>query len=137
MVSGRQKLPREFQRRKEFNLTEMFPNDPAMEMINSVLDLSVVEDESKCLQSGGELLRIVDRYLTILGRGGQLLSDNIRRTCRVCGEGTYMVDSKKVIYQRLSDLRAVSDGGGFYTDYFVCDTCGHLELFRTNKRIHN
>lgn len=135
MVSGRQKLPREFQRRKEFNLTEMYPNDSAMEMINSILDLSVVEDEAKCLQCGGDLLKIVDRYLSILGRGGQLLSDNIRRTCRVCGEGTYMVDSKNVIYQRLSNLQAVPDGGGFYAEYVVCDKCGHLDLFRTKKRI--
>jgi serine/threonine protein kinase len=134
MVSGRQKLPREFQRRPGFNLVEAFPNDPAMEMINSILDLSVVEDESKCLQSGGELLKIVDRYLSILGRGGQLLSDGIRRTCRVCGEGTYLIDSSRVIGQSLYDL-ASRPVGAFYTEYFVCDACGHLELFRTKRRI--
>jgi serine/threonine protein kinase len=134
MVSGGAKLPREFQKRPQFSLVEMFPGDPAMEMINSILDCSVVEDESRCLKSGGEMLALVDRYLAILRKGGQLLSDNIRRTCRVCGEGTYISDPTQVVGQSLYDPMS-RPSGSFYAEYFVCDRCGHLELFRTKRRI--
>ena len=34
MVAGRLKLPREYHKRRGFNLAEMFPNDPAMKIIS-------------------------------------------------------------------------------------------------------
>lgn len=134
MVSGRQKLPREFQRRPDFDLAEKFPDDPAMEMINSILDLCVVEDESKCLKTAGELLKVVDRHLAILSKGGQLFLPNVRRPCRICGEGAYIPVPDQLIGQSLYDSKS-RPTGAFYAECSVCNECGHLELFRTKRRM--
>jgi serine/threonine protein kinase len=133
MVSGRQKLPREWYRRQGFNLSEFFPNAPNIEMINSILDKSVVEDESECLDSG-ELPKIVDRYLAILRNGGGLASQDSGRSCQVCGEGVYIADASRIIGQSLYDLQT-RNAGALYAEYFVCNNCGHMQLFRTKKRV--
>jgi serine/threonine protein kinase len=78
MVAGRLKLPREYHKRQGFDLTEMFPNTPDMHIINAILDQSVVEDPSNCLGSAQQLLSILDESLSVLDRGGQLLSDRFR-----------------------------------------------------------
>ena len=134
MVSGRKKLPREYQRQREFNLAQTFPGDPSMAMINAILDLCVVENESKCLPTAGELLKVVDHHLAILQRGGQLLSDDVARPCQICGEGTYIADPNYLIGQSLFDTQT-RRGGAFYVEYYICDKCGHLEMFRTKKRM--
>ena len=43
MVSGKQRLPREYQRREGYDLTSMFPEEPLMEGINNLLDKCIVE----------------------------------------------------------------------------------------------
>jgi serine/threonine protein kinase len=128
MVSGRQKLPREYQKRLNFNLAEMYPTNPGMHIINFILDHCVVEDSEKCLHTAEGLLRMVDHLLGILNRGGQLLSEDVPRPCRVCGEGFYTPDKNRYIGQTLydQDTRSV---GAFYAEYFVCSRCGHVELF--------
>jgi hypothetical protein len=68
MVSGRQKIPREYYRRPGFRLEEIFPDDPDMHLINHILDRCIVEDPKKCLTTAQELLPIVDEHLSILSR---------------------------------------------------------------------
>ena len=75
MVSGRPKLPREYHRRPGFNLAELFPRNPDMHLINSILDKCLVEEPDKCLSSAQHLLVLVDAALQIMEHGGQLLDD--------------------------------------------------------------
>jgi hypothetical protein len=44
MVAGKLKLPREYHRKPTFDLTQMFPHDPQMHVINRILDKCVVEE---------------------------------------------------------------------------------------------
>jgi len=130
MVAGRLKLPREYYKKPEFNLTEMFPNDPDMHIINSILGRCVVEEPRDCLESAQQLLPIVDEHLAILQRGGQLLSDGVPRPCRVCGKGHYKLESlpQGTVGQSKIDLSMA--GKIILLRLFICDVCGHVELFK-------
>jgi len=137
MVAGRPRLPRERYKQKEFNLAEMFPDNPDMHIINSILDRCVVEEPSHCLESAQQLLAIADEGLTVLGRGGQLLSDGIPRPCHVCGKGFYrpgaaagpidavfQVGLGQLVNQTFQHVAVVT------VRPFACDHCGHVELFK-------
>ena len=89
MVSGRLKLPREYHSRPGFNLEEMFPGVPEMRIVNLILNACIVEEPGKCLPSAKELLAVVDDWLGVLRRGGEIVATGVPRTCRVCGHGQY------------------------------------------------
>jgi serine/threonine protein kinase len=133
MVAGRLKLPREYHRRSGFNLEELFPETPGMSALNDILDDCLVEDEATCLPTAGSLEPLVDRQIKMLEVGGDLSPNGLRR-CRVCGEGTYVPSPDHVMGQSLYDLHSRPDGA-MYTEFFVCNNCGHLQQFRTKKRI--
>ena len=83
MIAGRLRLPREYRKRPGFNLTEMFPNNQDMHIVNCILDRCVVEEPRDCLESAQQLLPIVDENLAILQRG----SHQLRRQTRMVSHG--------------------------------------------------
>lgn len=139
MVAGRLRLPREYHNRPdtpEFNLTKIFPKDIDMYLINSILDRCVVEDPAKCLPSAQELLAVVNDALAILKRGGQLLSDNVPRPCRVCGKGFYRPGdpasnrANEIALQHWTLVNQSFQVDGMLSlRLFTCDVCKHVELF--------
>jgi serine/threonine protein kinase len=138
MVAGKPKLEREFWNEPENNVTKLFPSDPNMYMINVILGHSVVERQEKCLGSADDLLLIVDTNLESIKQGGQLLHDGIPRICRVCGVGRY---AQQNLYQgnRNYNLRLWNSGGAtdismMGVEVWECDTCHHVQFFRTNPR---
>src|SRR5262249_8116937 len=131
MVAGRLKLVREWYKRREFDLTVRFPNDPQMHMINAILDKCLDEVPEKCLPHAGELLPWVDAHLNVMRRGGQMLREGVPRPCRVCGQGFYQRAggaSGQVLgmgtYVNLvgNPPGRRQDGGGLFATYFVCDS---------------
>ena len=130
MVAGRLRLPREWHNRQGFNLTEMFPRDPDMHVINFILDRCVVEDPRDCLGSAQKLLPIIDENLAVLGLGGQMLSDGVPRPCRVCGKGYYKLESLPPGTVGESKVNLGMAGKPIPLRLFVCDNCGHVQLFR-------
>lgn len=140
MVAGRLKLPREYHNRPEpefekFNLTKIFPKNPDMYIVNSILDQCVVEDPSKCLESAQQLLPILEEKLAIIERGGQMLSDGVPRPCHVCGKGFYRPEgagtSRPAPEIGLAMQINRSDFVGVLeVQPFACDVCGHVQLFR-------
>jgi serine/threonine protein kinase len=126
MVSGRLKLPREYHREKEFDLTSMFPNDEKMGFVNSILDKSVVEQPAACLESAKDLLEVVDESITNLERGPMLDHEGkFRRPCRICGKGFYRPLPQPVIAQQ-SDHHALSQ---IRFRLYICTVCAHYEFF--------
>jgi hypothetical protein len=130
MVAGRLKLPREYHKRQGFNLTETFSRNPDMHIINSLLDRCLVEEPANCLGSAEQLLPILDESLAVLGLGGQLLSDGVPRPCRVCGTGEYKRESLPPGTLGESRVDLSMAGKPIGVRMFVCDNCGHVELFR-------
>lgn len=131
MVAGRLKLPREYFRKKDFDLTLLFPDDPHMYVVNAILERCVVEEPKDCFSSAKELLSTVDAFLRMIDRDGRLMGERIPRPCRVCGMGHY---HPKLLRQNalVAGLRfwvGGSDTNLVNVRVFVCDNCKHIELF--------
>lgn len=122
MISGRHILPYWYHRRKQNNLTQIFPKQPEMYLANVILDRCVVEHESHCLSSAGELLRMADVFLVLLSRGGQLLGKGVPRPCSVCGVGQYQIQSGRFPLPGSPDW-----------DVYACDYCDHIQFFGKSK----
>ncbi len=137
MVAGKPKLDREFWDEPENDLTKLFPSDPHMHMINLILGRSVVTREANCCGSANDLLLQVDTNLEQIKQGGQLLQDGIRRICHVCGAGQY---SRQVLKDTPSyNMRLWNSGAALHAadlgiEVWECDTCHHIQFFRTNAR---
>jgi serine/threonine protein kinase len=101
MVSGRLRLQREWFERQDNNLTVIFPDDPAMHMVNEILRWCLVESSEQCQTSARDLVEIASTYVRILKRGGQLLHVDIPRACRVCGLGHYRDDGYAATQPRI------------------------------------
>src|SRR5262249_43876704 len=89
MLSGEHELPYWYWDQPDYDLTRMFPNDPAMYTINTrILRDTIVQFEPQCVQTASELLVRVRAVASLIERGGQLPAEQVRR-CRVCGWGHY------------------------------------------------
>jgi serine/threonine protein kinase len=131
MVSGCLRLPREYHRRPEYDITVLFPNDHEMRTINAILERCVVENPDACLPSAQELLQIVAENLAVLERGVPMLDQNgqfIRR-CRMCGRGTYqdLFPQGSFRISRVDNMGRPM--GEILVRIFGCDVCHHQELF--------
>jgi serine/threonine protein kinase len=137
MVSGRLRLQREWFDRPANNLTVLFKDDPAMYAVNIILQRCVVESEAQCKTSASDLVLIVSSYIQMLERGGQPLHVGVPRLCRVCGVGHYQNDGIVQTVPRIPKDSPVglrlwiggSDTANLPVFPYVCDRCGHVELF--------
>lgn len=132
MVDGRSFLPREYFREPEFDLTKNFPHDPDMYVIESILTKCLVERPSDCLSSATLLLADVDVALKVLERGGQIVSKDVPRFCRVCGKGVYegpLTGEREAVIS-LYFTGAGSERTAIRVRPYACTVCGHIQLFR-------
>ena len=107
-------------------------------MINVILERSVVGREEKCLSSADDLLLIVDTNLETIKQSGQLLHDGIPRICHVCGVGRYarqtFAKNTPAYNMRLWSSGGATDISLMGVEVFECDTCHHIQFFRTSLR---
>ncbi len=130
MVSGKTLLPLWYHRRPEYDLSKLFPEEPHVHLINAVLDGCIRENEDGIgYPTAVELLDQVDRLLSIMTHGGDLLRTNLPRICKVCGYGKYqlLVDEK----QRPGLARdiGIQSVGHVQWRVFCCDRCGNVQSF--------
>lgn len=143
MVSGNLLLPREWYDRPQYDLTKLFPTDPRMHAINSILQKCLQDSPGKCLSSAGELLAAVKPLLNAMQRGGQLLRDDVPRPCRVCGIGFYRSNDSSTRLpgtaallhwvtrkEGQSYVQTHADEGTTFAQLLICDKCGHVQLFK-------
>jgi serine/threonine protein kinase len=135
MVAGNGSiLPFWFHPYPEYDLEKLFPDDTTMSIVNSILRQCVVEKREDCLSTATELLTEVDNYLNILRRHGQLFGKEVTRTCRVCGQGSYLPPNKKEFGALIYTNSAGANLGTPIKNYvMVCDKCGHVDLFEAQK----
>jgi hypothetical protein len=95
MVAGRSNLEfwyfdqEEKRGRPSNNLETLFPEDPAMPIINEILRKCVVEDEDSCLKTASELLDIVKSATARIRGFGRKPQDDGPWQCQTCGKGHY------------------------------------------------
>jgi serine/threonine protein kinase len=120
MASGKRKLRLWYHHQDEFELEKMFPGDPEIWWARTLLDRCIVEHEKDCLPDEEALLREIDTVLGALRRKGQVVSDTVVRTCRVCGLGNYQDVTGR-------EFAGLTGPGGFRI--FLCSHCRHAEFF--------
>ena len=141
MVSGEQFLPLWNFREDEFNLEELFRDDPHMWIINEILAHTVVQNETDCV-SAERLLELVDEAHSVVKHRGQQVSEQGKRRCRVCARGEYVeVREGQNRLLALLNPRTVESGSPQITQVyrdpeqrmtvraFACKQCGHVQLF--------
>ena len=122
MVSGRPKFPLWYFDRREHDLRQMFPDEPAIQFVHEILKKCVVESEDETrLHDAGELLGEVDTTIAAVSSGCQVPGLKARMRCRFCGIGTY---EKSKNFPIVGNLRTEHS-----RNYYVCSHCGHVEAF--------
>jgi hypothetical protein len=117
MISGEPRLQLWYHHKDQFELEKIFPDKTDIRWARMILDECIVEEEKDCLANAGELLKLVDEVLQAINRHAQIVSDDVVRTCNVCGLGKYQ------------ELRRDSLTIGQTFRMFHCSYCGHSELF--------
>lgn len=147
MVSGQVKLTREHFTRDRFNLVKLFPNDPHMHAINTILEKTVVSDEENCYGSAGDLLIMVGKIFQRMDRGAQLLLPGIPRPCRVCGEGEYRAEQEmqgqahptgsfqltRIVTNSSTGQQVAQSASGIRANLYCCNRCGHVQFFKVGQ----
>ncbi len=116
----------------EMNLLEIFPDKPEMLIANELFSKCVIEYEKYCLPSATELLAEVNKYISILDRGGSLLNTNMKRFCLVCGVGEYLLYTGKNHKHHKQPVGFDPIIHGEPLNEFTCSYCGHIQLFNLN-----
>lgn len=131
MISGSPRLRLWYHRKSEFDLAQRFPRDESIGLAQAILDKTVVEEPQDCLANARELLALVDRTIEALRMRIRIVNGDLIRRCLVCGQGKYeKIVDHSAKQQRAFGLEAVSRAK---FRIFVCDGCGHCQLFYSTK----
>lgn len=111
----------------EFNIENVYPDDPDMKQINGLLAKCVVEREHACLPDARALLDEINKLLKTVGtRSLRIVDGTIKGACLVCGEGVYGHKGGDTAVQLgLRDNHNVSIN--------ICDNCGHVLYFENSR----
>jgi hypothetical protein len=106
-----------------------------MHMINTILEKCVVENPEDCV-SISDVRAMVIAFVSTIEHGGQLLQKEVPRPCHVCGHGQYqpehLQDSNSGGMIRI--WTGGSDTVRLSVQTFACDSCGHVQFFKTAPR---
>lgn len=107
------------------NVEKAFPDAPHVGLFMNLLRKCVVQHEAQCLTDASELRDEVDQCLRIIENEGDLLDDAVKRTCKVCGRGTF---------EQLTDQNDLNSIGvhsisGRMSWAERCNACGFVQTF--------
>jgi serine/threonine protein kinase len=132
MVAGRLILRREWFREPQNDVSLMFRDDPHAYMINTILDKCVVDRPEQC-HGIHDLRAMVIAFVSLIEQGGQLLRSEVPRPCHVCGHGRYRPVRLKES-DSVGEIRVWTGGSDtvrLSVQTFTCDSCGHVEFFKS------
>jgi serine/threonine protein kinase len=139
MISGQEFLPYWYHNRPDYNLEVLFPEDPKMKQINSLLDQCVVEHERDGVASAKQLLAAIDNILRDMNWGAYPLKLETPWRCRICSKGQYQGDDVErclMVPPRMLEENPKAAGTALFIEVakkfvrvFVCNNCGHMEMF--------
>jgi len=126
MISGIPILQLWYFDAKENNLDSLFAKSKEMKVVNKLLSKCIVEKEENCLSDGSELLSEIDSTIEKLEFRIETIGFEENRTCKVCGKGSYVLQSNSKKNDHNFGL-SVSDHS--YYLIYVCNHCGNTQLF--------
>jgi serine/threonine protein kinase len=140
MISGKNGFPFWEYDRDANNLEKMFPDDPNMPLVNTFLAKCIVREERDCLFSTVAMMHkeLDELIYKVKERRGPRPDGAKTWPCRVCGKGAYhpaATPAGAPVDMRGQPLMLAQITGVGITDrvpfsIFVCDHCGHAELFK-------
>lgn len=134
MVSTKPIFPFWDHRKESFDVQRMFPRSPQMEFLNRLLDKCIVENEGDCWPDASWLRVRIDDTLRALELGADPIGD-FNRPCRVCGFGVYNLFEDITNEKRDRTKRfGLNPEGSTGFKIFICDYCGHVQLFFSEDR---
>lgn len=137
MLSGKQMFDREEHRSPHYRLGRNDETNQAYELINELLDRTIVADPAKRLHNAGALLSEVDDLIAAVENGGHAITIHVAHRCIFCAQGTY-----KIVVNSLEPNSDVERGKAHslfgwqvpkpYPRWLimVCDVCGNVQTFR-------
>lgn len=130
MLSGRQVFSREKHRDPSNDLVQLLHRD-SMEHVNRLLDRMIVASPDDRLPDAAEVIGSVRRVIDLITYDYRAVSAKLKQRCTYCGEGIYRTVAKEHdVSVRNFGIELV---GKPDWRILVCETCGHVELFRIEK----
>jgi serine/threonine protein kinase len=132
MVSGRTKMQLWYFDDERYDLRRQFPYDERIPWIHRLLTGSVRERQEHVWVHAEAMRAEMLKVIQAIRRGGQVVSREVNRACRVCGIGIYEVAAPEDNHAALNNLGFRPAGEKLRP--FSCSHCGHIELFRMTFR---
>jgi hypothetical protein len=145
MLSGGQTFDREQHREERYRLGQHHPGNPAYELVNELLDSTIVQDWRSRTIDASQLLQKVQGLISVVSAGGHAITLSVLHRCLFCAQGAYKVvvdntgplgvTAREQSLQRQSRDSKVTNFG--FTPInspawiiMVCESCGHVLTFR-------
>jgi serine/threonine protein kinase len=91
MLSGGTIFDREEHREGRYRLGQHDPGNPAYELVNKLLDSTIVQDWSRRTVDAALLLEKVKGLMTVVSAGGHAITLSVQHRCMFCAQGAYKV----------------------------------------------
>lgn len=145
MLSGGRIFDREDHHIEEYRLGQHDSGNSAWELINELLDSTIVQDWTKRILDGVVLLQKVDGLISIVRAGGHAITLSVPHRCLFCAQGGYKAHLDGTVPLPRDTLgqgqeiekrnrRAREAGFNISGDaaciILVCQSCGHVLMFR-------
>lgn len=145
MLSGGHIFDREEHRTDEYRLGKHDPSDPAWELVNELLDSTILLDWTKRIIDGATLWQKVHGLISVVRAGGHAITLSVPHRCMFCAQGAYKVhfDGTRLLpgepnahIAEIARRSGVVGGLGFNMTstsvwiILICEKCGHVLTFR-------
>jgi serine/threonine protein kinase len=132
MVSGKEIMQLWYYNDSKFNLEELFPNSDNMRFANRLFSKCIVEKENDCLKNATDLLEEIDKTISLVERHADPIGKNIKRRCKVCGEGIYNL----VVNDHTQAMNyGIISAGNRNWKIYECSNCGNVQWFSYNTNV--
>jgi len=127
LISGQPKLLLWYFDKSQNNVENLYPEGSFIKLANPLFRKCIVEDEHNCLSDASELLKEVDKVLSVIENHADLIDLNVKRKCKVCGIGNYELR----VNENIADVHnfGFSAVGNRKWRIFTCSYCGNVQLF--------
>jgi serine/threonine protein kinase len=116
--------------RPQNNLVNLFPDDPAMPFVNTILSKSIVREERDCAQSASDLGSLVDEAIGNIRHLDRRSEGNAPWLCLVCKKGRYGKEKVGWRPQGFFDIERNNPADIKDLTVYFCDHCGHAQFFK-------
>ncbi len=113
--------------RSQFNLEEMFPKALSIKLANPLFKKCIVENPKDCLSDATALLEEIDKIQTMIDRNADLIREDVKRPCKVCGIGKYELKIDR--NREATRSFGVDPTGTRLFKIFICNYCRNVQMF--------